>query len=270
MQRNLFVIAAALATFIPSARADERFFTYIYETDLLPQGKWEFEQHTTFRKGYPDGDRNFSANIWDFREEIEYGVTDKFSVSGYLNFNSTEYVARTPGFQNSNDTSFGGVSAEFKYQLLSPNTDPVGVALYFEPTYSGDEQELEYKLLFSKNLGDKWVLAGNVTYEQEWEQEEGTTEKESVFELTAGAAYRITPNWSVGLEARYHSVFTGLTLDDDIGTGIFLGPNIHYGTKDWWATFSVLPQLTGNPSDGGINRSEHQTFEARLIFGINF
>jgi hypothetical protein len=32
----------------------------------------------------------------------------------------------------------------------------------------------------------------------------------------------------------------------------------------------VLPQVAGDPSDDGINRTEHQTFETRLIFGINF
>ena len=114
------------------------------------------------------------------------------------------------------------------------------------------------------------MLAANVVYEQEWEHEEGMTVKESVFELTAGAAYRITPNWSVGLEARHHSVFEGLAFDEHLGTGLFIGPNVHYGSSNWWATLSVMPQITGNPSDGGINRTEHQTIETRLVFGLNF
>ena len=54
----------------------------------------------------------------------------------------------------------------------------------------------EYKLIVSKNLGDHWVLAANAVFEQEWEQEDGETEKESVLEFTLGAAYRFTPNWS--------------------------------------------------------------------------
>ena len=125
-----------------------------------------------------------------------------------------------------------------KYQLLNPNTKPVGIALYFEPTYNGNEVELEYKLIVSKNIGDKWVLAANAVFEQEWEKEEGETEKESVLEFNAGVAYRFTPNWSVGLEARYHSVYEGASLNERLGTGWFLGPNIHYGTSKWWATFT--------------------------------
>ena len=253
-----------------SAVADERFFTYIQDAEVIPKGGWEFEQWLTFRKGYPEGDHRYDQYLWDFREEIEYGFTDKLSGSLYLNFKQDQIVAQEPGLADSSKFSFKGVSAELKYQLLNPNTKPVGVALYFEPTYNGNEQELEYKLIVSKNIGDKWVLAANAIFEQEWEKEDGVTEKESVLEFTAGAAYRFTPNWSVGLEARYHSVYEGSTLNEHLGSAWFLGPNIHYGTSKWWATFTLLPQISGNPSDGRINTTEHQIYEARLIFGINF
>ncbi len=254
---------------LSSARADERFFSYVEEAEVTPKGEWEFEQWLTYRKGYPGGDRNFDQHIWDFREEIEYGITDRLSGSLYLNFRNDHYVARTEGFQNSSEFNFNGVSGELKYQVLNPNTQPVGLALYFEPTYGSDEQELEYKIIFSKNLGDKWVLAANITYEQEWEKEEGLTVRESVLEFTAGASYRITPHWSAGLEARHHAVYEGIALNDHLGTGVFVGPNVHYGTAKWGVTLTVMPQVTGNPSDSGINRSEHQTFETRLIVAID-
>ena len=269
MKKKL-LLAALAAVSLVSARADERFFTYVYESDVLPKGAWEFEQWVTYRKGYPEGDHQFSQHIWDFREEFEYGLTERLSTALYLNFRQEQMVAREEGLEDSSDFMFKGVSAEFKYQLLNPYKKPVGLALYFEPTYNGNEQELEYKLLLSKNLGDKWVLAANAVYEQEWEKEDGETEKESVLEFTAGAAYRFTPHWSVGLEGRYHAVYEGIGLDEHLGTGWFVGPNVHYGSSKWWATFTVLPQVSGHPSDGGINRTEHQTFETRLIFGINF
>ena len=270
MNNKSLLTIGSLAACLTAAHADERYFTYVNDADVLPQGRWEFEQWLTYRMGYPGGDRNFDRHIWDFREEVEYGLTEKLSVAGYLNFRSEQNVARTEGFANTSKFSFKGVSAELKYQLLNPNKQPVGLALYFEPTYNGDEQELEYKVLLSKNLGDKWVLAANAVYEQEWKYVDGVTEKESVLEFTAGVAYRLTPNWSLGVEGRYHSVYEGLGLDDHLGTGWFIGPNVHYGSAKWWATLTVLPQITGNPSDDGINRTEHQTFETRLIFGINF
>ena len=268
--KHKMLLAVLTASTLISAQADERFFTYVYESDVLPKGAWEFEQWLTYRQGNPGGDRDYTQHLWDIREEIEYGMTEKLTTSLYLNFRQEQTVARQEGLEDSSKFSFKGVSAAFKYQLLNPNLKPVGLTLYFEPTYNGNEQELEYKVLFSKNLGEKWVLAANAIFEQEWEQEEGKTEKESVLEFTVGAAYRLTPNWSVGLEGRYHSVYEGTGLNDHLGTAWFLGPNVHYGTAKWWATLTVLPQIAGNPSDGGINRTEHQTFETRLIFGINF
>jgi len=71
MRKTLFLIVVGLAASTPSAVADERFFSYSYEADVLPKGKWEFEQWLTYRQGYPDGDRQFSSHFWDFREEID-------------------------------------------------------------------------------------------------------------------------------------------------------------------------------------------------------
>jgi hypothetical protein len=250
--------------------ADERFFTYIQEADVIPKGTWEFEQWVTYRKGNPEGDKQFDQYLWDFREEVEYGLTNKLSGALYLNFRQDTIVADEPGLEDSSEFSFEGVSAELKYQLLNPNLDPIGIALYFEPTFNNNETEVEYKLILSKNLGDKWVLAANATFEQEWEKEHGETEKESVLEYTLGAAYRFTPNWSVGLEARYHSVYEGATLDDRLGSAWFLGPNIHYGSAKWWGTLTVLPQITGSPSEDSLNLTEHARYEVRLIVGVVF
>ena len=265
-------VAAVLSSLVAavSGRADERFFGYVYETDLLPKGRWEAEQHITFRKGYPEGDRRLSYDVWDFREELEYGVTDRLSIAGYLNFRSEDFAARVPGVTSSSEFSFKGVSTEIKYQILNPNTHPIGLVIYFEPTYSAHEVELEEKLILSKMINDQWVLAGNLTLEQEWEREGGVTEKESVFEVTVGAAYRLTPHWSVGLEGRFHSVYEGHSFDEHLGTGWFVGPNVHYGSARWWGTLSVLPQVAGNPSDGGVNLTEHQKFEVRLLLGLSF
>ena len=252
------------------AFADERFFTYIEDADVLPKGAWEFEQWLTLGEGHPGGDHAFDQYRWDFREEIEHGFTDQLSGAMYLNFRQDQVVANQPGLTDSSEFSFKGISAELKYQLVNPNTHPVGVALYFEPTYNGNQQELEYKFIVSKNIADKWVLAANAVLEQEWEKEDGATKKESVLEFTMGAAYRFTPNWSAGLEGRYHAVYEGTSLNERLGKAWFLGPNIHYATAKWWGTFTFLPQISGTPSDGGINTTEHPTYEARLIVGVNF
>ena len=72
--------------------ADERFFTYIQDADVIPKGGWEFEQWVTYRKGYPGGDRDFNQYLWDFREEMEYGFTDRLSGALYLNFSHPDQL----------------------------------------------------------------------------------------------------------------------------------------------------------------------------------
>ena len=179
-------------------------------------------------------------------------------------------VARAQGLNDSSDFSFQGISGELKYRVLNPNSDPVGLALYFEPTYSGQATELEYKLIVSKYIGENWLLAANVTMEQEWTREQGVSKTESVLEYTFGVAYRFTPNWSAGIEARRHTVYEGSSFNTQAGSAWFLGPNIHYGTAGWWATFTALPQISGYPGDGRLDLTEHQRLEARIIIGVNF
>src|SRR5689334_24469727 len=117
MNRKMLMVAAAAATYgtLLTARADERFFGYVYEADVLPKGAWEFEQWITYRKGFPGGDRSYSQHLWDFREEIEYGLTERLSAAMYLNFRSEQIVARRQGLEDASDFEFKGVSAELKY-----------------------------------------------------------------------------------------------------------------------------------------------------------
>ena len=82
MIKFLVGLAAASLCFA-AAKADERRFTYTYEPELLPQGAWEFEQWITLRTQRTSGGevRQGNYNLWELREELEYGVTDNYSLS---------------------------------------------------------------------------------------------------------------------------------------------------------------------------------------------
>jgi hypothetical protein len=248
---------------VPRAAADERLFGYSQSAEVLPQGKWEFEQWLTHRRG--KAGESFSA--WDLREELEYGLLDNLKVAGYLNFRQTD-VSSTAG--DSSQFQFKGISGELKYRLLNPETQPIGIALYFEPTYIGNQVELEEKLILQKNFGDKWVGVFNTTLEQEWKRKSGATAKETTIEFTAGLAYRLNPHWSVGLEGRQRTIFDALGFHQQVGSAWFVGPNVHYGSPKWWATFTVLPQVSGTPATNGLDLGEHEKIEFRLLIGWNF
>ena len=68
------------AVFLTPARADERRFTYSYEPEILPKGGLEFEQWVTLRSQRSKDVNQDNYNLWEFREELEYGVTDNYSV----------------------------------------------------------------------------------------------------------------------------------------------------------------------------------------------
>src|ERR1700730_11204642 len=81
MLKIRFAFAIAFFPCLVTDRAEEARFSWTDTTDLLPQGKWEFEQWMTPRWEKEHGD----YSVFDFREELEYGLTDDFQVSLYLN-----------------------------------------------------------------------------------------------------------------------------------------------------------------------------------------
>src|SRR5437764_15481795 len=98
--------AAVLLT-ASAARGDERLFGYIQEAEVLPKGGREFEQWLTHRRGRTDG--VFAA--WDFREALEYGITDRATVAGYLNSRSTHSEGVT-GLADEDGFELEGISAD--------------------------------------------------------------------------------------------------------------------------------------------------------------
>lgn len=260
---GLFLIGAMGST----ANADERKFTYSYEAvSILPKGGMEFEQWVTYRGGKEDG--TFAG--WDLREELEFGVTDRYTTALYLNTQS-ETFRDVPGHPDSSDFEFDGISSEHKYQVLNPYTQPLGLLLYGEVSTDGEELELEEKLVLQKYFGEKWNVAFNAIFEQEWEFEGSETHRESALDFTGGVSYEINRNWAVGLEAMNFRGFEGLDFGEQEDNAIFAGPNIHYGTSDWWATLTVAPQITGRPdTEDGLNLDAHERVQVRLILGIVF
>lgn len=263
------VLVAGAGTIVSPARADERMFTYSYEAvSILPKGGVEFEQWITYRGGKEDG----TYSRWDIREELEFGVTDRYTTALYLNFRDTyRDNDSTPDIEE-DEFEFKGISSEHKFQVLNPRTKPLGFLLYGEVTTDGNELELEEKLIFQKYLDadEKWNAVFNVIAEQEWEYESAETGEESALEFTAGLSYRLTPNWALGVEGRHHRVYEGM-WNEELANAWFVGPNVHFGSAKWWATLTVLPQVAGDPDTRwGLELDEHTRIEVRLIAGYNF
>src|SRR5690242_13617795 len=112
--------------------AMERYFGYTYEPETMPKGAMEYEQWVTLRAGRNDAVGQENYNKWEIREELEYGVSDRYTVSLYLNQSSESFRDPVSGNDHSN-SRFDGVSLENRFLVVNPADHAVGLALYLEP-----------------------------------------------------------------------------------------------------------------------------------------
>jgi hypothetical protein len=272
--RNKLMRAAAISAVCaaaPTAIATERFFTYSYEPETMPKAAWEIEQWVTLRAGRNSTVRQENYNRWEFNTELEYGVTDNYTVSLYVN-ESYENFRDPVAHKSTHDLAWDGISIENRYMVLNPATKPVGLALYLEPRYNGTDFELEQKIILGQTHGDwKWAL--NFTHATEWTKH--FDEKEGEVEISAGLTRLIGKHWAVGLEARDHNELPDYRIWEN--SALYLGPVVSYRRENWWATLTVMPQIWGdtfhneNP-DGNrsLELEGHERWNARLIVGFSF
>ena len=261
------LIAGVLAT---SAQANDRLFTYTYEPETMPAGAMEFEQWVTLRslRNQAVGQSNFAR--WDIRSELEYGVTDRYTVSLYLNSKSQSFRDPATGLDNSKFT-FEGISLENRYQILNAAENPVGLTLYLEPRFSGVETELEQKIILGQRHG-KWKWALNLTHATEWKNNFHKTEGE--LEASFGIARLLNKRWALGVELRDHNELPEYKKWEN--TALYLGPVLSYRNDKWWSALTVMPQIYGvnfggNPDNNRqLDLEGHERVNIRLIFGFGF
>jgi hypothetical protein len=257
---GLLLLAVTVAA--PCARANERHFTYTYETAVLPVATRELELWTTWRNGR---ERYYSA--FDHRLELEIGLTERLMTAFYLNFGAvsldTELGQRESSFE------YRGVSSEWKYKLTDPVDDVLGLGLYGELTASTSEYEIEAKLLLDKYVG-QFLFAANLVAELEWELERGETERELVLAPVAGVSWQFSPSASVGLEIRSHNEIVDGEWEH---SALHAGPVVSYRGDGWWVATTFLVQLPAPKpgEDGGsLILDEHERFEVRALLSAGY
>jgi hypothetical protein len=303
-------LGGALVFAPPAVRADEPVTGFVYTTDLLPEGKYEVEQWMTWRAHKAVG----VYNVIEARSEFEYGVTDAFQLSGYINYewaeayhnNVIDGTTLPPETfaqldvgpdENFHTTRFTGVALEGIYRILSPYTDPIGLAVLIEPTVGPSLRELETRVIVQKNyFDDRLILAFNLTVAQEVRRVPGDPsapvgsddfnkhwDKETDMNFGLAGSYRFAPNWSFGLELQHEREWAGLNpFDGDKATNaaFYFGPTIHYGGEHFFATLTVLDQLPWGKDDannepdfvvGGRNYADDfERFRVRAKVGWYF
>lgn len=257
------VVGAVLAC------ADERRFAYVYEPETSPAGALEYENWVTLRSQRTGAVGQDDYNAWELRQELEYGVTDAYTVALYLNEKATAY--RTPGTTDStSEFAWEGLSLENRFNVLNPADHPVGLSLYLEGAYSGSEAALEQKIILGQRHGDwKWAL--NLGHETEWEDD--LHEVEAEVSASFGLARDVSRQWSLGLELRNENVFPA--YDTWENSAIFLGPTVSWRHDKWYAVLAVQPQILGWNGGGDpdqsrhLDLSHHERLNVRLLLGFD-
>ena len=258
------LVAALVWGALPAAAEDQPFVT-LYSTDIHERGEAEFEQWLHWKTGHT------GATYDEFlaRSEVEYGLLDDLQGSLYLSYDHSR--TREPGGPADTD-SFVGVQGELIYRLLNVHSDPLGLALYVEPSYSAEEHGIETKILLQKNfLHDalRWVV--NVNFEDNWDRDQGGWNKVSALEFDTGLAYRFTPELSGGVEFDNERAFNGLVLGGTASqqsSAYYLGPTIHYEGEPFDVTLGAQAQLpmsgAGALNDGFVADAERYRIILRI------
>ncbi len=242
--RILCGVLLSLAVF-PVTASDRR-FAFSYETTTMPKGGLEIEPWATWRH-YADKD------VFDFRYELEYGVTDRFQLGAYLS--DWRY---TDAESDADKAEWKTAGLEAIYSLSDPNKSWLGSALYGEVLVGPEKLALEGKLLLQRNIGPL-VIAYNAVVEAEWEGE-NYDERVGVWENTLGVSYQFSPRFFLGVEALHEVEF-----DDwrDAGEHVaYVGPNLSFRSKSATITLAGLFQAT--------NVDGEPDSQVRVIVGFDF
>ncbi len=293
LTRALTCLAMAAAVSTP-ALADENLLGYVKGSETLPADTWEGYQIFTQRDDKGVG----KYTAIDSTTELEYGVTDKFTVSGAVKAMTLETSGLLiEGYlpeEKDSGWELTGFEVAMKYNFLSPALDDFGLSGYWSFDYSSiDKHSGQDKTTISLEsllIGQKYFLegqlvwAGNLGFEGTYAKREPIddlpagfewpTDPEMELELLAGTGltYRFAPGWFIGAEVMYETEF-----ETEVGQerwSVFAGPTLHYASAKWWATLTWFEQLKGGgemvQEDDDLHLIEKTETEVRLKLGYNF
>jgi hypothetical protein len=264
--RKILLIIAFLG--FVRANAQDRVFTYTYQSGVLNKGQKELEIWTTLANGRDNYYRGF-----DHRMEFEIGLGGKLQTAFYLNYGYSKGVIEENGIQTLTSNTDYSFSNEWKLKLSDPVANRIGSAIYFEYTLAPTETELEGKIILDKQTGN-FVNAFNIVGEYgigknfiaNGTKLEMENEKELIIELNYGISYKIKDALNIGLEIFNQNLVNESNWENSV---LSLGPCFSYSINGLWINLTFMPQIV-NLKGGGLELTEHERLQTRLIFSYEF
>jgi hypothetical protein len=244
------VISQIASTFSPLLADDERRFGFVYQATTEEKGGVEIENWAIWLT--PGSDDDGRADRFDFRHELEFGLTDNIQLGIYV----ADWSYRGNGPKQG--ARYDHSAAELIWKVTDPEKDFIGSALYSEVQVGDRFVELEGKFILQKNMGP-FVIAYNATLAAEWEGG-GLSERNGELEQSLGVSWEVVPSFSIGAEFLQNAEIRDWS--EVRSSAIYLGPNASFRHREFYMTITPLIQLT--------DRNASPDFQTRVIFGFGF
>lgn len=233
MLKKSIIVIGLVSILVSAANADRRAYVWTYQYMTLSPGMTELEFYQTTKLRQVDE--------WEYRIEVEQGITDRTDFSVYQIFSQRE----------NQSFKWDAVQFRVRHRLADAGQyflDPLLYLEYNRKTDSRLPNKLEAKLILSRTIGH-FNLAMNPVYEFFFAP---GTEHEAGFDL--GASWQFHPKFIAGLESTSR-IELG---DDETETASYFGPTVSYASGKWWYTLGAAFGITDASDDARV----------RLLMGI--
>lgn len=227
MFKHLYIYLLLFIVFSTSLFADRRSYVWTYQYMTLPKGHTEIEFYQTTKIS--------TLDKWEYRIEVENGITDYFDFSVYQIFEQLE----------GEDFKWNAVQFRTRYRFGEVGQYFMDPLLYFEYNRKLDltaPNKLEAKFILAKTV-NKFNIAINPVYEYFFAP--GT---EHEIGLDIGVSYEFSPRFILGLESTTRMEFE----DDETEIGNYLGPTVSVASGNWWYTIGAAIGITEDSDDARV------------------
>lgn len=236
MFRHLAIALLIIVLAVPSGFADRRKYVWTYGTGIMSPDESELEFYQTTRID--------NANSWEYRIELEHGISPRADMSIYQIFTQAD----------GGSFKWDAFQIRTRYRLAEPDKVAFDPVLYLEYNRKLDlkrQNKLEGKLLLAKDF-DKVNLAINPVYEFFWAPGDPVHE----VGLDVGLSYELSYKLTLAVESttRYEML---KNLEDE--TSSYFGPTLSFATGSVYYTVGYAWGLTDDSNDA----------RARFILGAH-
>ena len=234
--RSWTIATVVLLVTAGALQADRRKYAWTYQFLTIPQRATELELYQTTRLDDRDS--------WEYRIEIEHGLTPRWDISIYQVFVQDEGGA----------FRWDAVQLRTRYKLAEPGRFPLDPLLYVEYFRKIDlkkQNKVEAKLVLGRDF-DRINLAFNGIYEFFWAPGEPVHE----IGLDIGMSYAFSYQFSIGMESRTRREFLDAPSGDEVSW--YLGPALSFASGETWYTLGIGWGLSDDSNDAQV----------RLLMGI--